>query len=284
LSANKKRRKNRYKTRTAKKKRAYGRPIAALCKAIAVIFLFGAMSFSFIFGYDYITQCSYFNAKQVTVEGTHKLTEENVRHQAGISKGVNILAVNLSLARKRLIAHPRIADASVSRELPSTIVVRIKEHVPLAILDLGRKFVVNSEGEIFKEMDASEPRNLPVVTGLTFSDITAGDSPRSETFKAVMAMLHLGKTGGSILPNKKIKRIDVDRELGLTLYTGDRVKTIKVGYDNYRKKLQKLGNVLLYIERRKRFSRLDSIDLNNINRIVITPAATDSPDGDHKEV
>ena len=277
-------RKNKFKRRKPAKGRAFGRRMVSLLKTVAACFLFAAMSTAFIFGYDYLTQCSYFNAREVTVAGNRWLTTEAVRQQAGVAKGLNILAVNLSLARKRLVAHPRIAEASVARELPGKIVIRIEEHVPLAILDLGRRFLVNTEGEIFKEMNPGDPENLPVVTGLTFADITTGGVPRSESFNAVMAVLDLGKKGDSILPNHKIKRIDVDREIGLSLYPGERIGVVKVGYDNYPAKFEKLGNVLLYFEKGKRFSRLDAIDLHNVNRIVITPAAPDPSDGDQKEV
>ena len=285
MSVRKSNRKNRYKSRRATKKSdGRWRNVVMAAKAACGILLIVAMGFAFIFGYDYITQCDYFNAKRLQVEGTRRLTPDQVLHQAGIRPGVNILSVNLSLARKRLLAHPLIAEASVSLELPSAITVRIKEHVPMAVLDLGRKFVINTDGEIFKEMDESDPRNLPVITGLTFADITVGGKPRSGPFKAVMAVLQLSKTGNGILPNTKIKRIDVDREIGLTLYAMDRIKTVKVGYDDYREKFRKLGNVLLYLETRNQFSHLESIDLNNLNRIVVTPAGTESPDRDHKEV
>ncbi len=201
-----------------------------------------------------------------------------------MSPGVNILAVNLSLTRKRLLANPLIAHASVGRELPSTIVIHVEEHVPLAVLDMGRLFVVNAKGEIYRELDGTDPGNLPVVTGLSFSDITVGGAPHSAPFNAVMTVLTMGRDIGSTLPNSHIRKIDVDREIGLTLLTTNRIKAVKVGYDDYGKKFQKLKNVLFYLETQRQLLRLDSIDLNNLKRIVVTPAGTDSPDGNHKEV
>jgi len=259
------------------------RPFVLLGKIIGGTLMMAAMSFIFIFGHDYMTQCEYFRAKQVSVEGTSRLNSRKVLQQAGIREGTNILALNLSLARKRLLAHPLIADASVSRELPDTVIVRIKEHVPMAVLDLGRKFIVNTKGEIFKELKASDPKGLPLVTGLSFADINVSDKAMSKPFKAVISVLHLGRMKNSILPNRMIKRIDVDREIGLTLYAMERMGAIKVGYDGYREKLDKLGNVLIFLETRNRFSHLDSIDLNNLNRIVVTPAGTEPTDRKQEE-
>jgi len=257
--------------------------MARLGKVVAVLVLTAAMSFCFIFGHDYVTQCDYFKAEDLKVEGNQKLSASQVRHQANLRPGVNILAVNLTLTRKRLLAHPLIARASVGRELPSTIVIHVEEHVPLAVLDMGRLFVVNMEGEIFKELDSTDPKNLPVVSGLTFSDITVADAPRSGPFKAVMTVLGMGRNNHGILPNDKIKKIDVDREIGLTLFTTNRFTAVKIGYDDYGKKFQKLKTIQLYLETQRRFLHLDSIDLNNLNRIVVTPAGADSPDGIHPD-
>ncbi len=259
------------------------RPLVLFAKIIGGVLMMAAMSFTFILGHDYLTQCDYFKARKVSVEGTSRLEIHQVLHQAGVRKGTNILALNLSLARKRLLAHPRVAHASVSRELPDAIIIRIKEHVPMAVLDLGRKFIVNTKGEIFKEKGASDPENLPLVTGLSFADINVRGEMMSKPFKAVMSVLQLGRMKSSILPNRMIKRIDVDREIGLTLYAMDRMGAIKVGYNGYRDKLDKLGNVLIYLETRNRFSHLHSIDLNNLNRIVVTPAGTEQTDRKQEE-
>lgn len=281
--------KNRFKKkRTARKRvsvlRVLAQRGAAVGKLISVVALTAAMSCLFIFGHDYLTQCRYFRADRLLVEGVQKLRPDQVLRQADIRRGINILGLNLALARKRLLAHPWIAEASVGRELPSTVVVRVREHRPLAVLDLGKKFLVNTRGEIFKEMDDSDAADLPVVTGLAFSDITAGGQPRSLPFQAVMAVLGLGKASGSVLPNGNIRNIEVDREIGLTLYARDRINAIRIGYNGYREKYDKLKNVLFYLDTRQRFPRLDSIDLNDVNRIVVTPAGTASSDSDHKEV
>jgi len=241
-------------------------------------------SFLFIFTYDFITQCDYFKAESLTVTGANRLTDEQVLLQSQITEGINILSVNLSRVRKRLLAHSWIEEAEVSRELPTGISIRIKEQQPLAILDIGRKFIINTHGEVFKEMDASDHCRLPVIGGLEFSDINVRGESRSVPFNAVMTILALGKKPESILPCGLIKRIRVDREMGLTIYAFDHIKAIKIGYDDYPNKYEMLKNVLFYLKKNGNFSHLESIDLNNLNRIVVNPARIGSDAGGHKEV
>ena len=277
-------RRNHYKNRAAKMRAKIIRSLTFCLKAVAVVAVLHLVSFLFILCHDFLTQCEYFRTESLVVTGADRLSEEQVIKQAELNKGMNILSVNLSIARKRLLAHSWIVEAEVSRELPSSINIRIKEQKPFAILDLGRKFVINTNGEIFKEMDASDPVNLPIISGLEFADINVRGKPRSIPYNAVMNILELGQKPESVIPIKLINRIHVDREIGLTVYAFDRIKEIKIGYDDYKGKYAKLKNVLLFLKKREDFSHLESIDLKNLNRIVINPRRIESPAEDQKEV
>jgi cell division protein FtsQ len=229
------------------------------------------VSLLFVFSYDFLTQCDYFKAEALRVSGIHRLTQKQVLQQANINTGVNIFSVNLSKVRKRLLANSWVEDAEVRRDLPSGINISIKEQKPLAVLDLGRKFIINTSGEIFKEMNEADHCNLPVISGLEFSDINVKGESRSIPFESVMSILGLGKKPDSVLPYSRIKKIQVDREMGLTIYAFDRIREIKIGYNNYPDKYAMLKDVLFYLEKNGGFSRLESIDLNNLNRVVVNP-------------
>ena len=281
-------RQNYYKNSLAKRRAKVIQRIIACFKIMAAVSLMTAMSIIFIFGYDLLTQCDYFRANSIIVNGTNRLSQNQIIKHACIDSGVNIFSVNLSATRKRLLAHPWIADAEVRRELPDRINIRIKEHKPLAIIDLGRKFLINDHGEIFKELAASNPGNLPIIIGLEFSDLdvsgldVSGKS-RNIPFNAVMDVLQLGQKAGSIIPNRLLKIIRVDRETGITLYAFSGIKAIKLGYNNYPDKYERLKNVLFYMEKGHMFSDFDTIDLNNLDRIVVNPAKIGSPAMDYKE-
>ncbi|MBW1724242.1 MAG: FtsQ-type POTRA domain-containing protein [Deltaproteobacteria bacterium] len=277
-------RKNYYRNSAARRRNRIIMRVIFSIKTATVGTILLLASFLFIFTYDFITQCDYFKAESLTVTGANRLTDEQVLLQSQITEGVNILSVNLSRVRKRLLAHSWIEEAEVSRELPTGISIRIKEQQPLAILDIGRKFIINTHGEVFKEMDASDHCRLPVIGGLEFSDINVRGESRSVPFNAVMTILALGKKPESVLPCRLIKRIRVDREMGLTIYAFDRIKAIKIGYDDYPNKYEMLKNVLFYLKKNGNFSHLESIDLNNLNRIVVNPARIGSEAGGHKEV
>jgi len=143
-----------------------------------------------------------------------------------------------------------------------------------------RRFIVNIHGEIFKEWEESDPDDLPAVYGLGIADINVADRPRSLPFDAVMEVLNIGRQPGSIIPTGAIKRIQVDREMGCTIYTREgwlnsdtpgQINSVRLGYKDYAAKYRKLEILLSYLKEKQNIINIDSIDLNNLNRVVVNP-------------
>jgi cell division protein FtsQ len=256
-------------------------------RIMAGIGMVGMMGLFFVFAHDFFTQSDYFITKNIHVKGERRLLPKEIIEHAQIATGRNLLSFNLSLLRKRLLTHPWIAEAEVSRELPAGITITIKEHAPLAVIDLGRHFLMDVHGQIFKEWEPSDldrgADNLPVINGLAYSDLNSSGTPGTLPFKAVMEVLHMQGEAGDIFPGMTIKKIHVDREIGLTLSVSDRVKRIKLGYGDFCSKYERLKKVLAYTDKNKGFPDMDFIDLNCSNCIVVKPVNIKSPTGEQKE-
>ena len=290
----KKPRRNYRKGAKAKQRFAFLRRFLVAFYVVAGIASLLATSCLFILVYDVITQCDYFKTQNLEIAGMKRLTAKQIVRQARVNKGMNVMAVNLSMVRKRLIAHPWIAEAEVRREIPSGLYIRVKEHVPLAIVQLDRKYIINEQGKVFKEWTASDPDRLPLISGLQLADFEAQGktgAPAStpihvevRPLEAVMQILALGKQARSILPNANIKHIRVDREIGITLEAFKQIKTIVLGYHNYPLKYAMLKNILKYRKQKRNFPDFDRVDLNNVNRIVVNPVRLKTAGGDQKEV
>jgi len=279
---------NHYRQPAKKKDNHPSNILRMFFKTVAAFSVLCMISTGFVFIYDFITQCDYFNAKSLTITGNHSFSDKQIISQTGFKNGVNIFSVNLSIVQKRLLAHPWIEEAEISRKLPAGIRIRIKEHKAVAIVDLGRRFLINNKGKIFKEFSAEDARVLPIINGLRYSDISvsrklrlrdSGKSSvalfikeRSNPYGAVLDVLRLGQRAESVLPNKLIRHILVDREIGITVYAFNKIKEIKLGYENYADKYDLLKKVLLYIKNINNLQDPVSIDLNNFNRAVVNLA------------
>lgn len=265
----KKTRKNRYKKKPrAKEGRMLQRLVMGL-KLFALVLLLLTVSALFMAGYAAVTQSEYFRTERIDVTGQSRLTKDELISQTGIAPGANLLAVNLSLVRKRLLAHPWISGARVAREIPATLRIHVTEHQAVAVVDLGRKFLLNAQGRIFKEYSDHDPTDLPLVSGIDYADISLGDDALGPALTAVLEALEISRKGKGALPYAAVERLHYDPELGISLRDRRNGADIRLGLGDYQKKYDRLETLVSRLSRDSRWQSFISIDLNNPDRAVV---------------
>ena len=278
-------RKNTSKARQAAKRARMRQRLSLVVKTAVVIIAVPLLALGFIFTHDLITQWDHFNTKTIQITGHRHLIDAQVLKLAGIEPGQNILSVNLGQARKRLISHGWIADAAVNRNLPDGLGIVIREHTPAAVIDLGPGFLMDARGRVFKKLGPGESGQLPVVDGLVYADLAVGHDPETTLMRAVVDLIAMSRgSAAAVIPDNRLQRIQADRETGLTLTLAGQPATIKIGWDRYSKKLHMLNVISQYTARSPNLTGIESVDLNNTDRIVIGPVMPDAPKGNNKEV
>ena len=279
-------RKNRFKKNRQAGRARLRERIGSIARTVAFIVALAVTSGAFILVHDYFTQTDHFQAREIQVTGNHRLTDQQVRDIAQVRPQTNILAVNLATTRKRLLADPWIADATVSRKIPSGLHLHVREEQPLAMVDMGagERFLINTAGEVFMRQAASETVAWPLVLGLAHSDLPVSGRTESQAFEAVMALLRLADESGSPLPLAQIRRIEIDHEIGATVYVGSEDRAVRLGFGHYRRKCEALGDLMARLHKDNRLKHYRMIDLLDVNRIVMTLVSTGPNDADDKEV
>ena len=107
-----------------------------------------------------------FRIETMQVSGNRTLASADVFATAGLRTGESLVGLDLGAARARLVAHPRVREASVRRRLPGTIVVEIAERVPCVIVRADRDYLVDADGVIVAEAVPGMQSGLPVLTGI----------------------------------------------------------------------------------------------------------------------
>jgi len=251
-------------------------------------FLFFLMTcLTCVMGYHFILHCEAFNIRRFEITGNAVLTESMVIKQTGITRGANIFSINLSKLEKQLKAHPWIADATIRRRYPSKIRIWIREHKPLAVFSLPNRFVMDESGEIFKRSDETDPRSLPVVEGLRYTDIAKSKGKPRSSFKAVMNVLHQGIKRDGIVPNQWIETIQVDREIGITLHLRPEanllgIQEIHLGFQPYSTQNRRLKQLLSYLEGGGSMGQISSLDLSDPDHVIVEPVEFPPPSTDKK--
>jgi cell division protein FtsQ len=88
---------------------------------VLAVVLLGLLSFTPLFG-----------AKEILVEGNVALSADAVASLAGVEPGTNVVHLDTETATQALESDPWVQEAVVSRDLPTTIVVRVIERAPVA--------------------------------------------------------------------------------------------------------------------------------------------------------
>lgn len=87
-------------------------------------------------------QSSFFECKQVVVEGNKLLDERTILKAADVPMGSNLFYIDDSLVKTRLGLLPLVDEAMIYKELPGTFRIKLVERVPTIILSFFEKFIL----------------------------------------------------------------------------------------------------------------------------------------------
>ena len=114
-----------------------------------------------------LLQSALFNVRQITVEGNVAAQSKDLEDLANIGLGTNIFKVSTADAIKNVLLHPYIQSAVVNRSLPNTLVIKVIERKPLAMLPVANGFVKVDRQGIFLERLETWPKDvLPLISGI----------------------------------------------------------------------------------------------------------------------
>jgi hypothetical protein len=176
----------RFRRRWAEARRAEGRRrLRALVAVLAAVAVTG--------GAYGLLHSPLFVVRSVVVTGDVHTPRSAVLAAAGLdgAKGVLMVDAGPPAARRAVDALPWVATATFERRWPWTVVVRVHERRPVAIVEApGGVDVVDSTGRVLEALRSGEPAPLlPVVTGALPAAPGVRVSPRRGTTEGELSEL-----------------------------------------------------------------------------------------------
>lgn len=104
-----------------------------------------------------------FGVREVRVEGAELVTAVEVREAAAVPDGYPLARVDLAATARLIGRLAPVERATVSRDWPDTLVVRIVERTPAAVVPQGDRFAVLDRFGVAFRTVAEAPSDLPVV-------------------------------------------------------------------------------------------------------------------------
>lgn len=188
----------------------------------------------------------YFGLADVVVLRRGHVTEAEIRRQAGLRPGMPIWDVDAPAIEARLQALPWIRTASVRRELPNRVVIRVREYRPLAIVRIAHAerplYYVAADGHIFAPVDPTDGRDLPYVSGLDKADLDGPEARGPEAIREALAVLAAATTHASAIGD--VSEVHVGDRRGVTIMPSRPAVPIHLGHGEFESKLARAAEVL----------------------------------------
>jgi cell division protein FtsQ len=239
------------------------RVVLRACAVLAVALFVGYRGVSWAFSGEALV------VQRMVVDGNHHVSRGEVAALLEGIRGERMLTIDIEAWRRRLLGSPWVADATVRRQFPGTVIVTVRERQPIGIGRLGTEvFLIDRHGAI---IDAYGPKyaelDLPIVTGLEASQSPneLAIDPDRATFavKIVDAL--------SVQPNviARVSEIDVSDARDAAVLLRDDTTIIRVGDTDFLKRLRQYLELAPTL--RKRVPDLDYVDVRFDDRVYVRP-------------
>ncbi len=249
--------------RTTRKKKSGGfvNFFVPLFFIVCIVFSLG---FLLVMGYRTAAASSFFDVETVEMHGVENIEKskiEKIVKSHTVKNGVwnaDIEAIRGEIANIRYTK-----EVSVSRVLPDTIRVVVRERIPRAVVRIdGKDFWADEDGLVLDRVDVKDKR--PPFTMFGWSDLSMKNA-REKNKKRVKLYVELLENWKSFDLAKRVKAVDLSDLRDPQAIVEDSGKTVRIllSKDDYVKRLQRgIENIA------GRGKQIESIDMSGTNPIV----------------
>ncbi len=212
--------------------------------------------------YEYATTSSRFEVQHLVYEPTEHVDDETLRGLLAIDPATNILALDLDALGQKIAAHPWVAQASVTRQLPDTLAIEVVEHEASAIVLAERFYLVDARGVPFKQLERGERGELPVITGIAREQLREGPE-RDRTVATIARALEVLRLYQA-KQRPRLGEIHLDEDGSITLYTANTGTALLLGRNEFEARLARWDALRLALG--ERAERLAVVHLDHESR------------------
>ncbi len=227
---------------------------------ILIIGLFGGMWFAAQ------SWSKHLEVSKVTVYGTHHTDAEEILKLIALPESVLFEDIDMGDIQERVKRHPYVKSASVNRDFPAAIRVRVQERNPIALLVGSRMAVIDEEKIVMPVRHGDALQNLAVVSGL-FTIPQTGDTLRHAGVDRALGIIR-ATAGSDEVIYHLFSEIQILNNGGLMAYTADAGVPVLLGKNVTAKKLIGFKEFWLQEVVPAGADQIQSIDLRFAGQIV----------------
>ena len=189
----------------------------------------------------------FFKVQQIRVQGNDLYDENTVVSASGIRIGDPMVTMNKTgIAGKIKAALPYAEQVRISRELPGTVVLEIRESSAIFSVqdESGAYWLVSFGGRVLEQVTEAAAQTHPLIIGFTLKNPAVGEEIRSENTENLNAarLLTAALEGTGVA--KEATKLDVTKPYDIVLWYKDQYDVRFGGTDQLDYKAQYLMAVL----------------------------------------
>lgn len=237
----------------------------ALKMSVFLVALF-VVSFLFLSLYEYLLTSDHIRLKEVIIRGADENLKQEILERSKLNFDLSLLAIDLRDLQQQLGALPWVKSVQIKKDFPHTLVIRVDRQSILALVVAGdRYYYLNTDGEIFKELDPSDSVDYPVVTG-----IPADFDKEGGKLKLAAHILDELKNESGAWSLKDLAEINLGPEGSVDLYSLSYAAVIKFKGTELDSKKEELKKILAHLNRQGLIKMVKAIDLNYREGAVVS--------------
>ncbi len=197
-----------------------------------------------------------FTIRKIVVTGNRHLTGGDIIALAKLRRGESLIRIKSEDIEKNLASSAWIKGLSIRKELPGTLIIRIREAEPVALLKKGRRlYLLGRDGEILDRVKERE----------TFLPVISLKRQNRRLLKEVIRLASVIRRD-NLFDDRRVE-IKARKLEDITLKVDDLL--IKVGKGDYRTKLRRFREIEKQIARKG--IPVEYIDLRFSRRVIVHP-------------
>ena len=249
----------------AKRKRNYPRWFYPTPKQVFGILLVLLFAYAVFRAGQYIAyQTAFFEIRQVKVQGNHYRKVEEILNLANVEINRPLYDAALPEISQRVLRDPYIQGVSVRRELPSTLLIEVREREPAFYLTDKILYMVDRTGKVLKRLPQMSMTGKPLVTGVKAVELET-DTLRVE--KILQLISQISDVDDALF--NLISEIDIAMIDNPHLYLVNGGAQVELGKHRYFTRLYILSEFLNRQQIAAQLPQIKKIDLTFEDRVVV---------------
>lgn len=206
--------------------------------------------------------------KEIIVEGTRVVEKNEIMQISQVKNGTLLYDVDLTQVQRNVLSHLYVKEASVERNIPSSIKISVVERQPLTLVNADEIRYLDEDGVVLPHSISKAVFDLPVLSGVPAAvSLKLGSRVEQVDVQEALAVLWSAKLLSKELYHL-ISEVQI-RQGDIVLYSAEWGIPILFGRGEVANKLARLETFWNEVVKDQGSQNLQYIDVRYTDQIVV---------------